>query len=38
MHLDLDAFSPLGLANGLFGSDPEAPVGLAGIGYVLIAK
>jgi len=38
MHLDLDAFSPLGLANGLFGSDPEAPVGRAGIGYVLIAK
>lgn len=38
MHPDLDAFSPLGFANELFGSDPEAPVGRAGVGYVLIAK
>lgn len=38
MHPDLDAFSPLGFANGLFASDPEAPVGQAGVGYVLVPK
>jgi hypothetical protein len=37
MHLELDAFSPLGLANGLF-ADTDAIAGRATVSYLLIPK
>jgi plastocyanin len=38
LHPDQDAFSPLGLANGLFSADAEAPVGSATVSYLLGPK
>jgi Bacterial Ig-like domain (group 2) len=37
-HLGLDAFSPLGFANELFATDPDAPQGAATVSYALFPK